>query len=62
MFFVLQVWRCCCATLSATLGSWLKDTGCSEMGHLELGVVLDAGDSDRQTVLTGLENVLSRYA
>jgi hypothetical protein len=39
----------------------IKDTGCSEMGHLGFGVVLDAGDSYRQTVLTGLESALSRY-
>jgi hypothetical protein len=38
-----------------------KDTGCSEMGHLGFGVVLDAGDSYRQTVLIGLEGALSRY-
>ena len=39
----------------------IKDTEYSEIWHLELGVVLDAGDSYRQTVLTGLENVLGRY-
>ena len=39
----------------------LKDTEYNEMEHLESGVVLDAGDSYRQTVLTGLESVLSRY-
>ena len=38
-----------------------KDTGCTEMDHLGFGVVLDAGDSYRQTVLTGLESALSRY-
>ena len=31
------------------------------MRYLGLGVVLDAGDSYRQTVLTGLEGALSRY-
>ena len=40
---------------------FIKDTGSYEMGHFELGVVLDAGDSYRQTVLTGLESALSRY-
>jgi hypothetical protein len=39
----------------------VKDTGCSEMRYLGLGVVLDAGDSYRQTVLTGLEGALSMY-
>jgi hypothetical protein len=32
-----------------------------QMGHLGFGVVLDAGDSYRQTVLIGLEGALSRY-
>ena len=38
-----------------------KDTGCNEMRYLGLGIVLDAGDSYRQKVLTGLEGALSRY-
>ena len=49
-------------TILVILNNYLfKDTGCSEMGHLGFGVVLDAGDSYRQTVLIGLEGALSRY-
>ena len=39
----------------------LRTPGASEMRHLGFGVVLDAGDSYRQTVLIGLEGALSRY-
>ena len=39
----------------------IKDTEYNEMEHSGFGVVLDAGDSYRQTVLTGLEGALSRY-